>query len=1280
MKIHRIELLNLNSLYGEHEVNLEATLGGASLFLIYGPTGSGKSTLMDAVSLALFGVTPRLDAQRADKAADPRAIMSRGAGQCFASVAFSKIEQGTRRHYRARWACWRARKKPDGAWQSPERSLDRLAPDGTWELLVSSKKAKDFGPVFDKTLEGFGVRDFNRSMLLAQGQFDAFLGAPPDQRAEILERLTDTSIYQRLGERAARIHGRHAQRLRDLGVLADAGGGLDSHALTTLQQEHAAHTAERASGEEALGVAKAHLDWVDRDAELTQQLTQAQTKRTELDGAQREARPGQDALSEHERCEAQGSFARLDRRDAASKRVEALEAKLEELSQILPTLGQAAEDLALRVEATKASAQQTGEGLDRLRPLVRQAEETGQAHAAATIGAKKTLVERDAAKVQLSASEAAQSAAKAALAQAIEQLGLAEADLEAHPADAALAAGWGPLRTRLDQLVATGRQLDKDHGALERRAATITGDREAHDRKRAAHDAARETALQAPTKALENAKSALAGVQTQPDFDSSRQAAATAIERAGLARDGVQAALPRVLAVQAGAAGLQQLAAQIDAVSAELAAANVASAEGATALSHRQALADQASEGLERTRRVAALVEHRPALVHGQPCPLCGSPEHPWAGDPERVADDAEINQTLADAEREQQAAGQAFKEAERDQRGLEVRAREHRTKHDLLVAQHTTAKEQQAEARRGAEAALTACGLTADAPPDSVEQALGAATEEVKAARDALARLNEARLAVDAAERSLRAAIDGRKKADDALREQRAALDERSKQLAEDRLALADARASGVEEEAACARLLREHDLATEGTDPAAWRKLGDVRVAQHGERVQRRADRAAEVARAEASHGGQQALWTEREAQHARLATQVELQEADRARAEGAATSARGALDAAWTAALASDPDRPSELRPATDATPATLLAAQRSWAELAAATAKEVDAAHREALANLNSARTRHKTLADQRGDVATERAEADGALTAALAILALSGDAELRNRRLDKDQLAGLRRVREDLRDRGVAVAALIEEREAGLEAHHGGRPEGLPAEPERGALVGLLGAAQAFHVEATQRHVQTGDRLRDHQRAVEAKAESRRALARAEEEARVWQTLHQCIGVNDGGRFKEFAQALNLGQLLDKANVHLARLSQRYRLTPRLEEGLPTLEFDLDDLWQVGERVAPRSLSGGERFLISLSLALGLSDFRAVRMPIETLLLDEGFGTLDPDSLDVALAALSQLRADGRQVGIISHVVGLQEKIEARIEVKPLGGGRSTVRTTDQEQR
>ena len=92
MKLHRIETYNLNSLYGEQSVDLDVDLGNASLFLIHGPTGSGKSTLMDAVSLALFGRTPRLTAERGNDDAKPYRVMSRGTGQCRATVVFSKLE------------------------------------------------------------------------------------------------------------------------------------------------------------------------------------------------------------------------------------------------------------------------------------------------------------------------------------------------------------------------------------------------------------------------------------------------------------------------------------------------------------------------------------------------------------------------------------------------------------------------------------------------------------------------------------------------------------------------------------------------------------------------------------------------------------------------------------------------------------------------------------------------------------------------------------------------------------------------------------------------------------------------------------------------------------------------------------------------------------------------------------------------------------------------------------------------------------------------------------
>jgi exonuclease SbcC len=181
------------------------------------------------------------------------------------------------------------------------------------------------------------------------------------------------------------------------------------------------------------------------------------------------------------------------------------------------------------------------------------------------------------------------------------------------------------------------------------------------------------------------------------------------------------------------------------------------------------------------------------------------------------------------------------------------------------------------------------------------------------------------------------------------------------------------------------------------------------------------------------------------------------------------------------------------------------------------------------------------------------------------------------------------------------------------------------------------------------------------------------AEAQDRLNRMRAAAAPWLELHKLIGVSDGKSFKRFAQALNLGQLVDRANGHLARLAPRYRLAQWRAEGLPTLQLVVRDLWQPGQVRGLQSLSGGESFLASLALALGLSDLRTSSMPIETLLLDEGFGTLDPATLEVALAALQHLQSGGRQVGIISHVAALHERIPARVLVEPLGEGRSRLR-------
>jgi exonuclease SbcC len=177
----------------------------APIFLIVGPTGAGKTTILDALCLALFGETPRLRRKRGDSDFATEHVMSWGTGKCSAKVVFSKLHpDGVRTFYRAEWSCRRSYGKADGKPQSPQRSLTLMDKEGAdVRTLVSSNLGKTVAPFFDEILEEMTVEDFKRSILLAQGGFAAFLHATKKDRASILERLTDTEIYRLIGGRVA---------------------------------------------------------------------------------------------------------------------------------------------------------------------------------------------------------------------------------------------------------------------------------------------------------------------------------------------------------------------------------------------------------------------------------------------------------------------------------------------------------------------------------------------------------------------------------------------------------------------------------------------------------------------------------------------------------------------------------------------------------------------------------------------------------------------------------------------------------------------------------------------------------------------------------------------------------------------------------------------------------------------------------------------------------------------------------------------------------------------
>ena len=161
----------------------------------------------------------------------------------------------------------------------------------------------------------------------------------------------------------------------------------------------------------------------------------------------------------------------------------------------------------------------------------------------------------------------------------------------------------------------------------------------------------------------------------------------------------------------------------------------------------------------------------------------------------------------------------------------------------------------------------------------------------------------------------------------------------------------------------------------------------------------------------------------------------------------------------------------------------------------------------------------------------------------------------------------------------------------------------------------------------------------------------------------------WDELRQLIGSADGKKFRVFAQSLTLRKLSSLANRHLKQLNDRYFISMNENEAL---ELDIVDRYQGDNQRSMSTLSGGESFLVSLALALGLSDLAGRNAQIQSLFIDEGFGTLDARNLDLVIQTLENLQSSGKTIGIISHVDALKERIYTQIRVVKQGHGFSTI--------
>ncbi|MDO7710235.1 MAG: hypothetical protein MUQ51_01235, partial [Pseudomonadota bacterium] len=161
----------------------------------------------------------------------------------------------------------------------------------------------------------------------------------------------------------------------------------------------------------------------------------------------------------------------------------------------------------------------------------------------------------------------------------------------------------------------------------------------------------------------------------------------------------------------------------------------------------------------------------------------------------------------------------------------------------------------------------------------------------------------------------------------------------------------------------------------------------------------------------------------------------------------------------------------------------------------------------------------------------------------------------------------------------------------------------------------------------------------------------------------------WNTLHELIGSADGKKYRNFAQGLTFEMMIGHANRQLQKMTDRYLL---IRDEAQPLELNVVDNYQAGETRSTKNLSGGESFIVSLALALGLSQMASKNVRVDSLFLDEGFGTLDEEALDTALETLAGLQQEGKLIGVISHVQVLKERISTQIQISPSSGGRSII--------
>ncbi|NTW51409.1 MAG: AAA family ATPase [Chlorobiaceae bacterium] len=1215
MKILLLRFKNLNSLQGEWSIDFtRPEYVSDGIFAITGPTGSGKSTILDAICLALYGQTPRLG--KITKSSNE--LMSRHTGECFAEVTFS-TSAGT---YCCHWSQHRSRRRPEGDLQAQKHEISDVA---TARPIHS--KVQDTLQAIEE-LTGMDFDRFTRSMLLAQGGFAAFLQADPDRRAPVLEQITGTEIYSKI---SMKVHERQRAERMKLDLLqaeSDAVRLLGDEELERLKADHAGNLEieqKLASQAEEASVALRWLQEIDR---LEKELAGLDIEALALDVEREAFRPekvrlalaGNAAALEHlftplqmQRGELQRDLGELSARQSRRPAMEALlketESRFEtsdaELGREIESAA-AARPIIARVRLLDARISEKLRACDIRK---HELEALEQRHRQLESRRTETAAAIESTRVEVQQLRSWQDENRADSALVAGLSGIQHALEELHPAlkrEAVAAAGVEAARQAL-------QKLQDDTAAFEPEAALsrskLNGTRKVVDELRA-------------SLLLHLGGSSLKSLRIE--LDALKERRRMLGEIAALYVSGKELA-PKIAGISAGIQALEARQADSDALLEQV--------RQLLAMAEREVVLQEERRML--AARVRSLEQERDRLTEGLPCPLCGSTDHPYAESATSLPD--ADDQQLQRAKQVQQEHAVALKNLEISVAGY---GKEIEQKEQL---RNELAEMRGKQVDRCLEL-LVAAGITVparNAEPVVLER-LGA----VEGSIGELARRIETLETIEEQMNLAETELQQRLEASNACERRLELADQTLRSLKGDLLRLEqEHEATSSERNARRSSLIGMMEpyfaAGHDKSDPDALVES----LAARGALWQKQVDRGRSL----------EQLLNTNEAGLKSLEAQKQTLEKDLVVLRNAVSAAADEIETDRTGRIhlfdAKDPD----------------VEEQRLEGLVQKAREQLEEAGNARAQARNESA-VFDRALQDLQRSIEGRREILDGLEKAFVRELLQKGFA---------DEAAFIAaRIPEMERDRMEQVSAGLDRRGIDLESRRSDRAGRLLEEVGRRLTTMPYDelAAQIDQLQDRLRNVR-GDigatirQLDENERAAGERRQMAESVEAQRSECRGWDILHDLIGSADGKKFRNFAQGLTFDIMIAHANRQLVRMTERYVLVRDQSE---PLELSVVDQWQAGEVRSTRNLSGGESFIVSLALALGLSQMSSRNVRVDSLFLDEGFGTLDEEALETALETLSGLQQTGKLIGIISHVPALKERIATRIRVAPLTGGRSTL--------